>query len=69
MKTLLALTVGTVPLLATGVVMAQNGSMMNGDGGMWGFGGMGGYGGLWVPILVVVAVAAVVALIVQRRGK
>jgi len=69
MKTLLGMAVGTVPLLATGVALAQTGSMMNGDGSMWGFGGMGGYGGVWVPILVVVAVAALVALVVQRRGK
>ena len=65
MKTLLALVVGMVPLLATGIALAQNGNMMNGGG--WGW--MGGYGGIWVPILLVVVVAGVVALIMQRKGK
>jgi len=32
MKTLLAMAVGTVPLLATGVALAQGGNMMNGGG-------------------------------------
>ena len=67
MKTLLALAVGSVPLLASGVALAQSGNMMNGGG--WGMGWMGGYGGLWVPILLVVVVAGVVALIVQQKGK
>lgn len=67
MKTLLAMAVGTVPLLATGFAWAQNGNMMNGGG--WGMGWMGGYGGIWVPILLVVVVAGVVALIMQRKGK
>lgn len=67
MKTLLALAVGMVPLLATGIALAQNGNMMNGGG--WGMGWMGGYGGIWVPILLVVVVAGVVALIMQRKGK
>lgn len=69
MKTLRNLSVGSIPLFASGVALAQSGSMMSGDGSMWGFAGMGGYGGIWLPILVVVAVAAVVALVVQRRGK
>jgi len=69
MKTLLGMAVGTVPLLASGVALAQGGSMMNGDGSMWGFGAMGGYGGVWVPILAVVVVGALVALVIQRRGK
>jgi hypothetical protein len=67
MKTLLALAVGSVPLLANGVALAQGGNMMNGGG--WGMGWMGGYGGIWVPILLVVVVAGVVALIMQRKGK
>jgi len=67
MKTLLALAVGSVPLLASGVALAQSGNMMNGGG--WGMGWMGGYGGIWVPILLVVVVAGVVALIMQRKGK
>jgi uncharacterized membrane protein len=67
MKTLHAIAVGLVPLLATGVALAQNGHMMN-DGG-WGMGWMGGYGAAWGPILLVVVVAAVVVLVMQRRGK
>jgi hypothetical protein len=67
MKTLLASVVGTLPLFAAGVAMAQNGNMMNGDG--WGMGWMGGYGGIWGPLLLVVVVAGVVALVMQRKGK
>lgn len=70
MKTLLAMAVGTVPLLTTGASLAQNGNMMNGgNGGMWGVGWMGGYGGAWVPILLVVAVVGLVAWVVIRKGK
>jgi uncharacterized membrane protein len=67
MKTLLAMAVGTVSLLATGIALAQNGNMMNGGG--WGMGWMGGYGGVWGPILLVVVIVVVVALVMQRRGK
>ena len=67
MKTLLAMAVGAVPLLATGVALAQSGHMMNGGG--WGMGWMGGYGGIWVPILLVVVVAAAVAVVMQRKRK
>ena len=67
MKTLLAMAVGTVALLATSVALAQNGSMMNGGG--WGMGWMGGYGGIWGPILLVILVVGVVALVMQRKGK
>ena len=67
MKTLLAMAVSTVPLLATGVALAQNGNMMNGGG--WGVGWMGGYGLIWGPILLVVVLAGVVALLMQRKGK
>ena len=66
MKTLLSMAVGAVPLLATGVAMAQNGTMMN--GGSWGVGWMGGYGGIWMPILLVVVVG-LVAWIVMRKNK
>jgi hypothetical protein len=66
MKTLLAMAVGMVPLLSTGIALAQNGNMMNGGG--WGMGWMGGYGGVWGPILLVVIVGAVM-LIRQRKGK
>jgi len=67
MKILIALVIGTVPLLATSVALAQNGSMMNGGG--WGMGSMDGYGGIWLPVLLVVAIVAVVALVMQRKGK
>jgi hypothetical protein len=66
MKTLLALAVGVVPALATGVASAQNGTMMNGGG--WGGNWMGGYGGFWMPILVVVVVG-LIAWIVMRKNK
>lgn len=67
MKTLLVMAVGTVSLLATSVSFAQNGNMMN--GGTWGSGWMGGYGGIWMPILLVIVVAGLVAWIVKRGGK
>ena len=67
MKTLLAFAVGTVSLLATGIALAQSGTMMNGGG--WGMGWMGGFGGVWGPILLVVVIVVVVALVMQRRGK
>ena len=67
MKTLLAMAVGTVPLLATGVAFAQNGNMMN--GGMGGGGWMGGYGGIWVPTLLVIVVVGLVAWIVTQKRK
>jgi uncharacterized membrane protein len=67
MKTLLALAVGTVPLLATGVALAQNGTMMNGNG--WSMGWMGGYGGIWGPLLLVVVAVGLVVLVMQRKGK
>ena len=67
MKTLLALAVGAVPLLGTGVALAQSGNMM--EGGGWGMGWMGGYGGIWGPILLVVVIVGAVVLIVQRKGK
>lgn len=69
MKTLRGMVVGTVPLLVTGVALAQSGSMMNGDGGMWGGGWMGGYGGIWGPILLVAVIAVIVALVMQRKGR
>jgi hypothetical protein len=67
MKTLIALVAATGALLAMGVACAQNGSMMNGGG--WGMGSMDGYGGIWGPALLVVAIVAVVALVMQRKGK
>ena len=67
MKTFLVMAVGTVPLLVSGVSLAQSGNMM--DGGMWGGGWMGGYGGIWVPVLVVIVVVAVVAWFIKQKGK
>ena len=67
MKTLLAMAVGTLPLLAPGVSFAQTGNMMNES--MGGFGWMGGFGGMWVLILLVVAVAGLVAWAVMHKGK
>ena len=71
MKTLLVLAIATVSLLATGASWAQNTNMMN--GGMWSSGWMGGwmggYGGMWMPILLAIAVIALVVWIVRRGGK
>lgn len=67
MKTLAAMAVGAVPLLATGIASAQSGNMMDGSG--WGMGWMGGYGGIWGPIVLVAVIAVVVALVMQRKGK
>ncbi len=67
MKTLPALSIGAVALLANGVALAQSGNMMNGSS--WGIGGMGEYGGVWMPILLVVVVIALVALIFKRGDK
>jgi uncharacterized membrane protein len=67
MKTLFAMAFGTVPLLASGVALGQNGNMMNGGG--WGMGWMGGYGGMWGPLVLVVVVVGVVVLVMKRKGK
>ena len=67
MKNLLAMAIGTVLLLATGVSFAQSGNMMN--GGMWGGGWMGGYGGIWMPILIVVVLVALVVWVVKQKNK
>jgi len=67
MKALLARAIVALPLLSSGVALAQNGNMMNGGG--WGMGWMGGYGGVWGPLLLVVVVVGVVVLVMQRRGK
>lgn len=37
--------------------------------GTWGMEWMGGYGGLWGPVVLVIVVAAVVVLVMPRRGK
>lgn len=67
MKTRFALIVGSVPVLASSVALAQSGNMM--DGGMWGMGWMGGYGGVWGPILIVVVIVGIVVLVRQQKGK
>jgi len=67
MKTLLGRAIVTLPLLTSGVALAQPGNMMDGSG--WGMGWMGGYGGIWGPLLLVVVVVGVVALVMQRKGK
>lgn len=67
MKNFFAVAVGTVPLLATGVALAQSGNMMNGGG--WGMGSMGAYGGIWGPLLLVAVVVGVVVMVMRRRGK
>jgi uncharacterized membrane protein len=67
MKTLLSLTVGGAPLLISGAVLAQTGTMMG--GGRSGVGWMGGYGGVWMPVLLIVVVVVLVVLVIQRKGK
>ncbi len=67
MNTLRTSLAGLVPLLSTGAALAQSGHMTN--SGMGGFGWMGGYGGIWLPILVVIAVAGLVAWVVKQKGK
>jgi hypothetical protein len=67
MKTLLSMAVGAVPLLATGIALAQTGNMMDGSG--WGMSWMGGYGGFWGPLVLIAVIAGVVALVMQRKGK
>ncbi len=65
MKSLHAMTAGTVSMVASGIASAQSGPMMN--GGMGGVGWMGGYGGYWVPVLLVVVVGLVAWIVIQRR--
>jgi hypothetical protein len=67
MKKLLATGIGSASVFAATAALGQTGQMMN-DGG-WGMGWMGGYGGIWVPVLLVVVVAAAVAVFMQRKSK
>lgn len=67
MKRFAATAIGTVSALATEVSLAQTVNMMN--GGFWSDGRMGGYGGVWMPILLVIVIAGLVAWIVNRGGK
>ncbi len=73
MKNLLAMAVGTSALLSSGVLFAQNGTMMNGTGSgsgwMGGYSGMGGYGGIWTPILLTAVVVGLVMWVVNRTSK
>jgi hypothetical protein len=67
MKALLGVGVGLASLLATGSILAQDGTMMN--DGMRDAGWMGGYGGYWVPVLMLIAVAALVVWVVKQQKK
>ena len=67
MKMVPAILISLGALLAGDVALAQNGHIMN--DGMWNAGWMGGYGGMWLPILLVIAVVAVVAWVLGRKGK
>lgn len=67
MDKFLAMAVGAVSLMATGVALAQTGNMM--DGGGRNMGWMGGYGGIWGVALLAVVVGAVVVLLMQRKQK
>jgi hypothetical protein len=66
MKTLNAMAVGAVSALTSGILFAQNGNMMNGDG-IGGAGWMGGYGGYWGPVILVVVVGVVIWVVLQKR--
>jgi hypothetical protein len=66
MKFLNAMVVGAASALSSGILFAQNGNMMNGNGiggGSW----MGGFGGYWGPVLLVVVVGAVIWIVTQKR--
>jgi hypothetical protein len=69
MKTFLAVALGTVPLLAVGVALAQNGNVTNSNDGMWGGGWTSGNGGIGVAILIAIVVAGLVALVMRYRVK
>jgi hypothetical protein len=57
MNTLKSLTVAAVPLMSSGIVLAQTGTMM--DGGNFVFG--------WMPVLLMAIVVALVILIIERK--
>lgn len=67
MNRLIAMAVGALSLLATGVALAQTGNMM--DGGGHNMGWMGGYGGIWGVVLLAAVVGAVVVLLMKRKQK
>ena len=66
MNTFRTLCFDAVLLLTTSAALAQKGSMMDDT---WGGGWMGGYDGMWMPILLAIAVIALVVWIVRRGGK
>ncbi len=68
MKTLLAAWVGVVPLLTTGVALAQTGNTTNTNDGMWSA-WTSGYGGIAVTILIAIAVAGLVTFVMKKTGK
>ncbi|MFO7550147.1 MAG: hypothetical protein R6W80_01975 [Haliea sp.] len=59
-----ALSIGGPILTTSALAQSQDGHGM-GSGGVMG----GGYGGMWLPILVVIAVAGLVAWIVSQKRK
>ena len=65
MKFRMSLAAAPTLAMGTGLAHAQGGHMMNGGG--WYGGWMGGYGGMWIPILLVVVVALLVWIVMQRR--
>jgi uncharacterized membrane protein len=72
MNKLLAAVTGTMALFPTGLALAQDGTMMGGDGWrgwMGGYGGMNSYGGILVPILLVVVIAGLVVWVVKQKSK
>jgi uncharacterized membrane protein len=60
---------GTIAVTSALAVSPQGGSGMGGMMDGYGSGWMGGYGGIWVPILIVIAVAGFVAWIVTQKKK
>ena len=67
MHKLISMAVGALSLLATGVALAQTGSMM--DGSDHGMGWWGGFGGFWGAVLLGALIVAVVVLLMNRRRK
>ncbi len=59
--------VGLASLLATGSILAQDGTIMN--DGMRDSGWMDGYGGYWMPILVLAVVVGLVVWVVKQQKK
>lgn len=39
------------------------------NGGTWGVVWMGGHGGIWMPVLLVIAIAGLLAWLFKRDGK